>query len=59
MFNTMAKRDMVEDVRAVYGDAIADQIAESSAVTVIEIVVVDPLGCEYLLDPICKATSHS
>jgi hypothetical protein len=54
--HVMSKDDLVEDVRAIYGDTTADQIAESSAFTLVEIVVVGPRGCEYLLDPICKAT---
>ena len=54
--HVMAKDDLVEDVRAIYGDTTADQIAGSRSVTLIEIVVVGPHGCEHLLDPICSAT---
>jgi hypothetical protein len=54
--HVMAKDELVEDVRAIYGDTAADQIAGSSSVTLIEIVVVGPNGCEHLLDPICNAT---
>jgi hypothetical protein len=50
----MAKEDLVEDLRAVYGDATADQIKWSSVVTLVEIVVVDERGDEYVLDPIAK-----
>jgi hypothetical protein len=50
----MSKDDLVEDVRAIYGDATADQIAESSAVTFVEVFVVDHDGHEHLLDPIAK-----
>jgi hypothetical protein len=52
--NVMAKEDMVEDVRAVYGDRTAEQMKRSSAITLVEIVVVDRGGNEHLLDPIAK-----
>ena len=52
--NVMAKEDMVEDVRAVYGDCTAEQMKRSSAITLVEIVVVDHGGNEHLLDPIAK-----
>jgi hypothetical protein len=52
--HTMAKEDLVEDVRAIYGDATADQIQHTSAATLVELVVVDPHGHEHLLDPIAK-----
>jgi L-arabinose isomerase len=52
--HTMAKEDLVEDVRAIYGDATADQIQGTSAATLVEIVVVDHYGHEHLLDPIAK-----
>jgi hypothetical protein len=38
--NVMAKEDMVEDVRAVYGDCTAEQLKRSSAITLLEIVIV-------------------
>jgi len=50
----MAKQDMVEDVRAVYGDGTAEQLKRSSAITLVEIVIVDHRGNEHLLDPISK-----
>jgi hypothetical protein len=49
----MGKEDMVEDLRAVYGDTTADQIEWTDAVTLVEITVVDHRGDEHLLDPIC------
>jgi hypothetical protein len=52
--NVMPKEDMVEDVRAVYGDCTAEQTKRSSAITLIEIVVVDHGGNEHLPDPIAK-----
>jgi hypothetical protein len=52
--HVMAKDDLVEDVRAIYDDATADQIAQSSAVTFVEVFVVDHDGHEHLLDPIAK-----
>lgn len=52
--HVMTKDDVVEDVRAVYGDAAADELAESSAVTLIETFVVDHEGHEHLLDPIAS-----
>jgi hypothetical protein len=52
--NVMAKEDMVEDVRAVYGDCTAEQMKRSSALTLVEIVVVDHGGNEHLLDPIAS-----
>jgi hypothetical protein len=50
--NVIAKEDMIEDVRAVYGDCTAEQVKRSRAVTLVEIVVVDSYGTERLLDPI-------
>jgi len=50
----MAKEDLVEDVRAVYGGYTAEQMRRSSAITLVEIVVVDHGGNEHLLDPIAK-----
>ena len=52
--NAMAKEDMAEDVRAVYGDYTAEQMKRSSAITLVEIVVVDHGGNEHLLDPVAK-----
>ena len=52
--HVMATDDLVEDVRAIYDDATADQIAQSSAVTFVEVFVVDHHGHEHLLDPIAK-----
>lgn len=52
--NVMAKEDMVEDVRAVYGDYTAEQMKRSSTITLVEIVVVDHGGNEHLLDPIAN-----
>jgi hypothetical protein len=52
--NVMAKEDMVEDVRAVYGDYTAEQMKRSSAITLAEIVIVDQGDNEHLLDPIAK-----
>ena len=53
--NVMAKEDMVEDVRAVYGDSTAEQVKRSSTLTLVEIVIVDSYGNERLLDPITGA----
>jgi hypothetical protein len=53
--SVLAKEDMVEDVRAVYGDCTAEQMKRSSAITLVEIVIVDHRGNEHLLDPIAKA----
>lgn len=50
----MAKEDMIEDVRAVYGDCTAEQVKRSRAVTLVEIVIVDRYGNERLLDPITR-----
>jgi hypothetical protein len=50
----MAKDDLVEDVSAIYDDAAANQIAQSSAVILVEVFVVDHHGHEHLLDPIAK-----
>jgi hypothetical protein len=50
--HAMTKEDLVEDLRAVYGDETADEIAESRAVTFVEVFVVDHQGHEHLLDPI-------
>jgi hypothetical protein len=50
----MTKDDMVEDLRAVYGDVTANQIKWSEAVTLIEITAMDRHGNEHVLDPICK-----
>ncbi len=44
----MAKEDMVEDVRAVYGDCTAEQVKRSCAITLVEIVVVDAYANERL-----------
>jgi hypothetical protein len=52
----MAKEDIVEDLRAVYGDTTADQIKLSGAVTLVETTVVDHRGDEHVLDLICKQT---
>jgi hypothetical protein len=52
----MAKEDMVEDVRAVYGDTTADQIEWTDAGTLVEITVVDHRGDEHVLEPITKIT---
>jgi hypothetical protein len=52
--SVMAKEDLVEDVRAVYGGYTAEQMRRSSAITLVEIVVVDHGGNEHLLDPIAK-----
>jgi hypothetical protein len=51
--NVMAKEDMIEDVRAVYGDCTAEQVKRSRAVTLVEIVIVDI--CGSLVDPITRA----
>jgi hypothetical protein len=45
---------MVEDLRAAYGTATANQIKWSEAVTLVEITVMDRHGDEHVLDPICK-----
>jgi hypothetical protein len=50
----MAKEDMVEDLRAVYGDTTVDQIKWTDAVTFVEITVVDHHGDEHVLEPIAK-----
>jgi hypothetical protein len=50
----MAKEDMVEDLRAVYGDTTVDQIKWTDAVTFVEITVVDHRGDEHVLEPIAK-----
>jgi hypothetical protein len=55
MAEVMAKEDMVEGVRALYGNGTAEQVKQSPAVTLVEIVVVDHRGGEYLLNPITKA----
>jgi hypothetical protein len=52
--NVMAKEDMIEDVRAVYGECTAEQVKRSRAVTLVEIVIVDRYGNERLLDPITR-----
>lgn len=52
----LAKEDLVEDLRALYGDMAADQVAGTGAAMFIEMAVVDPYGHVYLLDPI--AGSH-
>ena len=52
--NVMAKEDMVEDMRAVYGDYTAEQMKRSRAITLVEIVIVDHRGDEHPLDPIAK-----
>jgi hypothetical protein len=52
--NVMAKEDMIEDVRAVYGDCTAEQVKRSRAVTLVEIVIVDAEDNERLLDPITR-----
>ncbi len=52
--NVIAKEDMIEDVRAVYGDFTAEQVKRSRAVTLVEIVIVDAYGNERLLDPITR-----
>jgi hypothetical protein len=52
--NVMAKEDMIEDVRAVYGDCTAEQVKRSRAVTLVEIAIVDIYGNEHLLDPITR-----
>jgi hypothetical protein len=54
--NVMAKEDMIEDVRAVYGDCTAEQVKRSRAVTLVEIVIVDIYGNGRLLDPITKTS---
>ena len=53
--NVIAKDDIIEDVRAVYGDCTAEQVKWSRAVTLVEIVIVDIHGNEQLLDPITGA----
>ena len=53
--NVIAKEDIIEDVRAVYGDCTAEQVKWSPAVTLVEIVIVDIHGNEQLLDPITGA----
>jgi hypothetical protein len=53
--NILAKYDMIEDARAVYGDCTAEQVKRSGAVTLVEIVIVDRYGNERLLDPITGA----
>jgi len=50
----IAKEDMIQDVRAVYGDCTAEQVKRSRAVTLVEIVIVDIHGNEQLLDPITR-----
>jgi hypothetical protein len=52
--HVIAKEDMIEDVRAVYGDCTAEQVKRSRAVTLVEIVIVDAYGNERLLDPITR-----
>jgi hypothetical protein len=52
--NILAKEDMIEDVRAVYGDCTAEQVKRSRAVTLVEIVIVDSHGNEQLLNPITR-----
>ena len=52
--NVMAKEDMIDDVRAVYGNCTAEAVKRSRAVTLIEIVIVDIHGNERLLDPITR-----
>ena len=48
----MAKGDMVENVRAVYGNYTAEQMRRSNAITLVEIVIVDSYGNERVLNPI-------
>jgi hypothetical protein len=50
--NVMAKEDMVENVRAVYGNYTAEQMRRSNAITLVEIVIVDSYGNESVLNPI-------
>jgi hypothetical protein len=50
--NVMAKEDMVEDGRAVYGDYTAEQMRRSNSITLVEIVIVDSYGNERVLNPI-------
>jgi hypothetical protein len=52
--NVIAKEDMIEDVRAVYGDCTAEQVKRSRAVTLVEIVIVDSHGNEKMLNPIMR-----
>jgi hypothetical protein len=52
--NVLAKEDLVEDVRAVFRDYTAEQMKRSSAITLVEIVVVDHDGNEHPLDPIAE-----
>jgi hypothetical protein len=52
--HVIAKEDMIEDVRTVYGDCTAEQVKRSRAGTLVEIVIVDAYGNERLLDIITR-----
>jgi hypothetical protein len=52
--NAMAKEDMLDELREVYGEATAEQIKRSREIILVEITMVDHRGIEHLRDPICK-----